>query len=131
MTLKKGIYTVVFIALTYLPAISQSADPISPSEKNPKTIALIKEAIKMEDADQFEGAIEKYKEVLRIEPRDFAAMNTIAGLYGNLNQPDQEVIWAQKAFDINSKYWKALINLGNGLGMQGKFDAAITAYQKA
>lgn len=37
----------------------------------------------------------------------------------------------QKAIDTSPRYWKAYINLGNGLAMQDKFDAAIKAFQKA
>lgn len=118
------------IALLWQSAICQ-VDQQSPSEKNPKAVELIKQALLLENGGMFEQAIAKYKEVLKLEPKDFAAMNTIAGLYGKLENPTEEVIWAKKAIDINPKYFQARINYGNGLAMQGKFEAANVAYQEA
>jgi tetratricopeptide (TPR) repeat protein len=121
----------ILLAIGHISANAQAGAPVNPSEKNPKAIELIKEAMRLESAMLFAGAIDKYKEVLKLEPKDFAAMNTIAGLYGNLGQPEQEVVWAQKAVDTSPKYWQGYINLGNGLAMQSKFDTANKSYQKA
>jgi len=103
----------------------------SPSEKNPKAAALVKEGLGLQAAGLLQAAIAKYKEVLKIVPKDFAAMNTIAGLYGVLEQPAEEVTWAQKAIDVSPEFWEAFINLGNGQALLGKFDQAIASYKKA
>jgi tetratricopeptide (TPR) repeat protein len=126
----------IFIALLVLSvgssAYSQkSTEPVSPSDTNPKAAVKVKEAISLEDSGRFEEAIEKFKEVLQIEPKDFMAMNSIAGLHGVLRDPVQQVLWAQRSFDTNSNYWQALINLGNGHAVQGKFDLASGAFEKA
>lgn len=123
---------VFIIALSCCASVlGQSADDASPSEANPKAVALIKEAIQLEDSGKFEEAIAKFKQVLKAEPKDFAAMNSIAGLYGVLKQPAEQVNWAQRSFETNPKYWKALINLGNGQAAQGKFEWASAAFEKA
>ncbi len=111
--------------------IGQTSEDISPSEANPKAVALVTQAIQLEEAGKFEEAIAKFKEVLKIEPKDFAAMNSIAGLYGVLKQPEQQVLWAQRSFDANKMYWKALINLGNGQAVQGKLELASASFEKA
>ena len=122
---------VLFFVTGCISIMGQTDEPVSPSEKNPKAVELIKQAIMLEDAMMLVSAIDKYKEVLKLEPKDFAAMNTIAGLYGKEGNAAQEVVWAQKSIDTSPRYWQGYINLGNGLGMQDKFDAAIKAYQKA
>lgn len=112
-------------------AHAQSVEETSPSDGNPKAAEKVKEAIRLEESGKFEEAIEKFKEVPQIEPKDFKAMNSIAGLYGVVRDPVQQVLWAQRSFDANSKYWQALINLGNGHAVQGKFDLASSAFNKA
>lgn len=110
---------------------AQTDDQESPSEKNPKAVELIKQAILLEDSKQFARAIAKYEEVLKLEPKDFAAMATIAGLYGKMEMPKEEVIWAKKAIDTNPKFYQAHINHGNGLAMQGLFSDALKSYDAA
>lgn len=124
--------TCFLVTFLCTPAIfGQSAADISPSETNPTAVALIKEAVQLEESGRLYEAIGKFKEVLKIEPKDFAAMNSIAGIYGVLKQPQQQVDWAQRSFDANPKYWKALINLGNGQAVSGKFELALATFEKA
>ncbi|MGD9628032.1 MAG: tetratricopeptide repeat protein [Pyrinomonadaceae bacterium] len=124
--------TCFLVTFLYSPAIfGQSAADISPSETNPTAVALIKEAVQLEESGRLYEAIGKFKEVLKIEPKDFAAMNSIAGIYGVLKQPQQQVDWAQRSFDANPKYWKALIYLGNGQAVLGKFEVALATFEKA
>lgn len=112
-------------------ALGQSkADPMT-AEPNPKAVPLIDEAIRLGEAGKYEESIAKFKEVLAIDPKDFAAMNSIAGLYGVMRQPEKQVEWAQKSFAANDKFWRALINLGNGYAGQGKFDQATDAFTRA
>lgn len=131
--MKSNSTLLVAIVLSFLCqfTFAQEAQQVSPSENNPKAVELIKRALLFEDTMQFQKAIEIYKEVLRLEPKDFAAMNTIAGLYGKLENPAEEVVWAKKAIDANPKYFQAHINFGNGYALQGKFDEALRAYRDA
>jgi tetratricopeptide (TPR) repeat protein len=131
MNFRSSLHPTLLTLLAVSFCIGQTAEPVSPSEKNPKAATLVRAAIMLEGAGEFEAAMAKYKEVLRIEPKDFAAMNSIAGLHGMLNQPADEIAWAQKAVDASPQFWEGYINLGNGLSMLGKFDQAITAYRKA
>jgi tetratricopeptide (TPR) repeat protein len=131
MKLKKFFAVCIFVGLSGLSVGAQVDEPASPSEKNPKALELIKRAVALEDGIMLESAIDTYKEVLKLEPKDFAAMNTIAGLYGKLGEAKEETVWAQRAIDTSPKFWKAYINLGNGLAIQGKFELAIVAYKKA
>lgn len=123
-------FAAILAVFCWQSAISQDHQQ-TPSEKNPKAVEVIKQALLLENAGQFEQAIAKYQEVLKLEPKDFAAMTSIAGLFGRLQMPIEEEAWALKAIAANPKYFPAHINYGNGLAMQGKFDSAIKAYREA
>ncbi len=92
---------------------------------------MIKRALELERAGMLKTAIDTYKEVLKLEPKDFASMNSIAGLYGVLQQPLDEEAWAKKAIDVNPEYFQSYINYGNAFAMQGDFDGAMEQYKKA
>ena len=131
MKVSIAILLLLLVGLFSATAHAQNEEQKPPSEKNPKAVELIKQAILLEDAMMFTSAIAKYEEVLKLEPKDFAAMTTIAGIYGKMGNPKEEVIWAKKAIEINPKYFQAFINHGNGLAMQDKFDEAIKSYIEA
>lgn len=131
MKIKIFSLSILLVVAGCLSVMGQADELVSPSEKNPEAKELVLQAIRLESAMLFVSAIDKYKEVLKLEPKDFATMNSIAGLYGNMGQPEEEAVWAQKAIDANPKYWLGYVNLGNGLALQGKFDLAVKSYQKA
>jgi tetratricopeptide (TPR) repeat protein len=101
------------------------------SLSHPDVKALIKDALAHEDAGDLTGAIEINQKVLQIEPKNVAAMNTIAGLYGKLGKFEEEIVWAKKAITVNPEYPLAYINYGNALGSLGKFSEAARAFEKA
>jgi superkiller protein 3 len=109
----------------------QTVEQISPSLKNPKAAELVKRALDEEKANMPEKAIETFKEILKLEPKDFAAMNSIAGNYGRLGNAMQQNFWAKMSIDTNPKFMKAYINYGNSFLMQRKFNEAIASYEKA
>ncbi len=125
------LFTLLLTFILGVSAFGQTKERVSPSLKNPQARELIKRAIELENAQMFESAIDAYKEVLKLAPKDFAAMTTIAGIYGRLGNAKQEIIWAKKAVEINPKFMNAYINYGNGLALQQKFDEAVKAYKKA
>lgn len=127
-----ALFVSILVILSCQSLLSQTAgQQTSPSEKNPKAVEFIKRALVLEDAGMLHRAIDTYKEVLKVEPKDFAAMNTIAGLYGKLELPIEEVLWAKKSIETNPSFFQAYINYGNGFAMQGKFEEANKAYQDA
>ena len=106
-------------------------EPVSQSDHIREARKLVAQAVLLEAANAPESAIAKYKEVLEIEPKDFETLTAIAGLYGLIGQPVEEVAWAQKAIDATPSYWKAYINLGNGYAMQEKYGPAVKAFATA
>jgi Tfp pilus assembly protein PilF len=110
--------------------VSQKSDGAA-SSQDAAIAKLIKEEIAREDAGDVKGAIEINLKILQLDPKNIHAMNTIAGLFGNLGEFEQEVTWAQKAIAINPQYDLAHINNGNGLAGLKRYDEAAEAYKKA
>lgn len=92
---------------------------------------LIQREIALEDAGDLVGAIEINKQILRLNPNDAAAMNVIAGLYGQLGKFKDEIIWARKAIASDPKLSRAYVNYGNAEFYLGNVAEARAAFEKA
>ena len=106
---------------------SQAASPRTES----RVAELVKRELLLESAHFWRSAIDVNMEILKLEPRSIAAMNTIAGLHGTLGNFQEEVTWAHKALDIDPQFVLAHINYGNGLAALGRIQEAQAAYEKA
>jgi tetratricopeptide (TPR) repeat protein len=94
-------------------------------------MALEQQSIKFEDSDDISAAIDTNKRILEIQPANECALNTIAGLFGKIQNFEQEVVWARKAIQANPKFANAYINLGNGQGSLGDVKGAFGSFTKA
>ena len=112
-------------------ANAQAETPDCSNPSNPTIIALVKQGLELEAKRDVKGAIEASKKVLTIEPKNECALNTIAGLYGVMGEFEQEIVWAKRAIEVNTKFAKAYINLGNGQGSLGNLREAEAAFNKA
>ncbi len=88
------------------PTAAPSASASSGSSLAPAaaTESLIAEALRLEDAGDFRGAIAKFEAVLRSQPSDVRAMDSIAGLHGKLGEFDEELRWTQKALEVSPDF---------------------------
>jgi superkiller protein 3 len=96
----------------------------------PDINVMFTQASTSEHGGNFPAAINIYKKILQTRPENVCAINSIAGLYGKLNQYDDEILWAKKAMKIDAAYSLAYINYGDALLNQGKLAEAKQAYQK-
>lgn len=85
------------------------------SNQDPAINSLINQSIAAENHGDLKGAITLHQKILAIQPNNVRSINSIAGLYGRLQQYNDEVVWAQKAITIDPYYELAYINLGNAL----------------
>jgi superkiller protein 3 len=92
---------------------------------------LIRREILLEEAHLWRSAIDANLEILELDPKSVAAMNTIAGLHGILGEYQEEVTWALKALEVDPRFDLAYINQGNGLAGLRRLDEAEAAYRKA
>src|SRR4051812_11609233 len=99
---------VLLIACAYVVIVQRGSN--TASTQSLEANSLIKQALAREDAGDLRGAIEVYKRLLQLEPKDVRAMNTIAGLYGKLGDFEEEIGWAKKAIAENPQFQFAYIN---------------------
>ncbi|MFV0388073.1 MAG: tetratricopeptide repeat protein [Pyrinomonadaceae bacterium] len=98
---------------------------------NPKVNKLVIRALAFEEEYDFESAIKTNKQILTIEPKNYCALNTIAGLYGILENFEEERVYAMRAIEINPKFANAYINLGNAQSMLGEIEEGEKSFKKA
>lgn len=92
---------------------------------------LMQREIALEEAGLWRSAIDMSKNILDLDPKNAAAMNTIAGLHGTLGEYQEEVTWALKALAIDPLFELAHVNHGNGLAALGRNEEARAAFNKA
>ena len=95
---------ILILLLSVADVISAQTSQDNSSSQNAALSALIKDALERENAGDLIGAIEANKKVLQIEPKNVAALNTIAGLYGKLGKFGEEIVWAKKAISANPQF---------------------------
>lgn len=98
---------------------------------SPNIASMSAQAVAAESRGDLMGAINMNKKILEIQPASVCSMNSIAGLYGKLGQYDNEILWAQKAINIDKSYSPAYINYGSALASKGKLAEARQAYETA
>lgn len=98
---------------------------------NPEVLKLVRRALAEEEAGQLREAIETGKQALRLYPRNECQLNTIAGLYGKLREPEQEVTWARKALEVRPTFALAYVNLGNAYAAMNQGSQSTNAFERA
>lgn len=85
-----------------------------------------------EDKGDYVNAIKINLEIIDKYPDHApASMNTIAGLYGKMENFYEEIKWASKAIKAHSGYTAAYINLANAYGATDNLDSAQIYYEEA
>ncbi|MBI4682181.1 MAG: tetratricopeptide repeat protein [Nitrospirae bacterium] len=117
------------------PIVEQDLNKVVPVEelgvdtKNPKELALLGD--KYFESSKFNQAIELYKKVLELDPRDIDTYNDLGLAYQYVNRPDLAVDILQKgvkAGPSNQRIWLSLgfVNMSAGNNAEAK-----TALKKA
>jgi tetratricopeptide (TPR) repeat protein len=119
--------SILLQGLSAAPGWSKATGP----GKEQRIADLEKQELLLEDSRNWRGAIDVSMEIVKLDPKNTAAINTIAGLHGNLGEFQEEVAWALKALDIDPQFAPAHINHGNGLAALGRSEEAQAAFEKA
>jgi tetratricopeptide (TPR) repeat protein len=80
---------------------------------------------------QIEKSIDCFENTLKLNPKNFSALNNLGISYKKLRNYHQAEKYLLKALEINSKYINPLVNLGNIKNDTYFFDDAISYYKKA
>jgi tetratricopeptide (TPR) repeat protein len=92
---------------------------------------LFKEALTLQQSNQFELAIHRYLELLAIKPQHFDALQLLATCYAHINRYDLAIATFSDALAINKKNPKVFNNYGFVLAKVGDTANALKMYEKA
>jgi serine/threonine protein kinase/tetratricopeptide (TPR) repeat protein len=84
-----------------------------------------------ETASQYEQALNDYRSVLDLEPRNVDALRLIAGLYDKLDMPSEAIQTYQKAIELDPGYYGGYHGLGVFYYYRGKYREAAEQFQKS
>src|ERR1700741_4184113 len=115
-------YTLLIILLTC---------KISYGQDTAKIKELFRQAMEYKNKGDFENSIKTEIKLLSLDPRNYVSANIIAGLYGKLGNFAEEINWASKAIQINSKFSDGYVNLGNGYSGLGNLFNAERCFKEA
>jgi tetratricopeptide (TPR) repeat protein len=76
-------------------------------------------------------AIKEYRQALTLDSNNFLALNNLAYLLANANQPDEGLKYAQQAKEVNPKSPAADDTLGWTYFQKGMYSMAMTQFQSA
>jgi tetratricopeptide (TPR) repeat protein len=89
------------------------------------------QAMAAEQKQDWTGAIHIYTCLSQASPQDWRPVNAIAGDYGMLNRPADEIQWAQRASALAPQQAEPYLNLGNAQAAMKNTAAAEAAFTKA
>ncbi|MCD6400071.1 tetratricopeptide repeat protein [candidate division WOR-3 bacterium] len=77
------------------------------------------------------GAMEKYKEVLKIDPKNALAYQKIGGYYINNNKIKESIPYLEKATELDSTNSSFFFILGYGYLRNGEMEKAVNAFKRS
>jgi len=121
----KNLHSIIF-ALTLLVsnfALSQ----YDPSKINKKAIEIYNEGIEKAQANQFSDAIELLQQSIQKDPNYIEAYLSLAGVYGQIKNYHQSIIYYEKSFAIDSNYTSDFrLPYSINLAGMGEFEKALS-----
>ena len=86
------------------------------------------ESIELENKGELKNVIEYDLKFIKKYPNAVEIYNSISGIFGLLGEYDNQILWAEKALNIDSSYNAAYINLGNGYSAKKEFEKGLEIY---
>lgn len=87
--------------------------------------------IALDSLGNYEGAIQSYKNALKLQPNLPDLHFNLGIVLGNTNQFEEAAGSYRKAIALNPKFFEAYGNLGTLMQRQGKLEEAVASYRKA
>src|SRR6266567_8129693 len=123
------------LALLVAPALTfeKTPDPkLTPSPPSREQSALVREGTKLHDAQNYDGAIAKYKEVLAENPDETGAMYELSFTYFAMKDYVHALSVARHGAEYRSRTLPQFyVIIGNSLDDSGKREEAIEFYRDA
>ncbi len=92
---------------------------------------LLHRAVDQHKAGQLAGALQLYRDVLALNPKEVNALNLGGLITSRLGDPEEGVQMLRAAVSLNPNYAEAHSNLGNVLQVTDRNDEAAAAYRRA
>jgi tetratricopeptide (TPR) repeat protein len=92
---------------------------------------LVMQGLAYHQQGMFNEAKALYEQVLKVQPKNFSALQLIATLYAQTNNPLKAIDFFSKAIRINPNFAPCYSNRGNALKELGRYSEAIISYDKA
>ena len=105
----------------------RSAEGLNPDSPQ----VLLAAGLLKETTSQYEMALQDYRRVQDIEPRNVDALRRIAGVYDKLGLPSQAVETYQKAIELDPDYYAGYHGLGVFYFYRGKYTEAVEQFKKS
>lgn len=99
---------------------------------NPDSVAVLLASGRIkEDTGQYEKALEDYRRVEELEPRNLEVQLRIAGTKGLDNMPDEALERYRKAINLGPAFYKPYLEMGRFLYFHGMYAAAAAQFRQA
>ena len=105
----------------------RSAESLNPASPQVRLAAgLLKET-----TSQYEQALEDYRRVQELEPRNEEVFRRIAGIYDKLQMPSEAIAAYHKAIELDPGYYAGYHGLGVFYYYHGNYEQAAEQFQKS
>lgn len=110
-----------------------SRSPLPPKPLSPKEQAakLLKEAAQLQKQKQYQQALSKYDQLVKLKPDDAQAYWGRCESFNGLKQPDQAIVACNDALALNPDYAEALWSKGKALRQQDRTIEALRLFEDA
>ncbi len=122
-------FVVAFVFTTGVAAQVQGPDCGLPPD--PVRLSYLKAARQAESRNQFLAAINSYFRILEVDPDDECVTLKVAESFGKMRYFQQQSLWANRALQLNPRFIRAYVNLGNAQYGSGDLDEAKRTFKKA
>lgn len=93
--------------------------------------SFFKKAVQLHQSSEHDRAVELYREVIRLDPKHFDALQLLATLMAHANQVSESVELFARAVNVNNNNPKVLNNYGYVLALSGDLTLAQKMYERA
>lgn len=112
-------------------AVAQGGTSDCALPTHPVAVSYIAQARRAESRNEFFNAVNIYIKVLEGDPNNECVTNMVSELFGRMRYFQQQMLWANRAIDLNRKFIEAYISLGNAQNALGDTDDAKRTFKKA
>ena len=118
--------------LKLYPNADNNINKLATKSKNEvKCSVLSRMGVNFLKQQNYDSAIQKFKEAIELNPKDYRNYTNIGIVYIKQGQTEKAIVWMQKAVGVNPNYLRGHFNLGTLFLNTGKYQSAINSFNHA